>query len=171
MSCVVLFVDIRSAYYTMLRELVMPLQTSGGDIDDMIQRVGIPIAFVEPLKLLVREPCILERYVSDKHLLELISSSHVGSWFQVPGADKVARTSIGCGPGRSLADLLYNAALLPDIKRLKVGSSTTGLSLQYLRICTALFLVLRVITCNYLVSSHCSQRLLMTLRFAPPWLS
>ena len=75
--------------------------------------------FVEPLKLLMQRPSVLEQHITDKHLLDIITSAHVGTWFEVPGADRIARTSTGCGPGRSLADLLYNAALLPAVSQIE----------------------------------------------------
>ncbi len=118
-SAEVFFVDIRSAYYTMIRELVIPVISSGEDLDHIVQSIGVPLQFVEPLKFLMQRPSVLEQHITDKHLLDIITSAHVGTWFEVPGADRIARTSTGCGPGRSLADLLHNAALLPAVSQIE----------------------------------------------------
>ena len=46
-------VDIRSAFYSMLRQAVMPIATSQDDLDTIINRIGVPQAFVQPLTRLL----------------------------------------------------------------------------------------------------------------------
>ncbi len=47
-STVMLFVDILSAFYAMIREIVFPLLTSDEDLDMIIDRNGVPQPFVGP---------------------------------------------------------------------------------------------------------------------------
>ena len=75
-SYLLFFVDIRSAFYSMIRELVLPMGTQEEHIDSVIAKVGVPVMFLAPLKRLLQEPSILEKDVQDPHLLQVLTSGH-----------------------------------------------------------------------------------------------
>ena len=86
LSYVTFYVDIKSAFYSMIRQLVMPMLNIEGDIADIVDRIGVPDAFVEPLKLLIAQPSLIEQFISDKHLAGLITSSQCANWFALAGS-------------------------------------------------------------------------------------
>ncbi len=88
-------------------------------IDQIIDRIGVPEAFVEPLKILLSGPDTLSQHVQDPHLLDMIASCYQNSWFEIQGTPGVALSSTGSGPGRPLADLLYNVAMLPVLTKVE----------------------------------------------------
>ena len=47
-------------FYSMMRQLVVPMVTSNSDLDSLLDTIGVPLLFVEPLKLLLRQPSLLE---------------------------------------------------------------------------------------------------------------
>ena len=66
----------------MVREIVLPMQTSTEDLDTLIDRIGVPEIFVAPLKQLIAEPATLDTLVPDKHLLEMLTSAQRFTFFQ-----------------------------------------------------------------------------------------
>ncbi len=43
-------VDVFAAFYTMIRELVLPFRKAQGRIDEVLDRTGIPIEFQDDVK-------------------------------------------------------------------------------------------------------------------------
>ena len=71
-----LFVDLKSGFYTVVRELVMRLRTSGDDLDRVLASLGTPKRLEGALAELLAQPSIVERYVRDEHLAALLSEAH-----------------------------------------------------------------------------------------------
>ena len=117
-SAVTFLCDVTAAFYSMIRQLVLPVSYHIDDLDDIIDQIGIPEPFVEPLKILMTDASTLERLIPDKHLLAMLSESQRLPWFQVQGFPRIACTKTGSGPGGPLADLLYNVAMLPAINEI-----------------------------------------------------
>ena len=93
------FCDVTAAFYSMIRQLVLPVSHYNTDIDDIIDQIGIPDPFIELLKLLMTDASTLERLTPDTHLLAMLSESQWLPWFQVQGHLTTACTSTGSGPG------------------------------------------------------------------------
>ena len=51
-SAIIFCVYGKSAFYTMLREIVMPMAASSDDFETIINSIGIPLPFVQPLSRL-----------------------------------------------------------------------------------------------------------------------
>ena len=69
------FSDVTAAFYTMVRQLVVPVSYHHADLDDIINQMGIPAPFIESLKLLMADSSTLERFIPDKHVLATLSES------------------------------------------------------------------------------------------------
>ena len=67
----------------MIRQLVLPVSYHAADLEDIINQIGIPEPFIEPLKILMIDASTLERLIPDKHLLAMLSESQRLPWFQV----------------------------------------------------------------------------------------
>ena len=117
-SAITFFCDVTAAFYSMIRQLVLPVSYHSDDLEDIINQIGIPEPFIEPLKLLMMDASTLERLIPDKHLLAMLSESQGLPWFQVQGFPHIACTKTGSGPGGPLADPLYNVAMIPAIKEI-----------------------------------------------------
>ena len=121
------FSDVTSAFYTMIRQLVVPVAHIFSDIEDIINQIGIPLAFVEPLRILLSKPSTLEEVIPDKHLLAMLSETQRIPWFQLQGYAAIGCTKTGSGPGGPLADLMYNLAMLPAIDEIDDELVSSGL--------------------------------------------
>jgi len=119
-SSVTFFVDIKSAFYSMIRQLVTPLMVGENDTDYIVDKIGVPDVFVPALRKLMEDPSLLERYVTDPHLCAMLTASQCATWFStIETPELAAVTRTGCCPGDPLADLLYNIALLPAIEEIQ----------------------------------------------------
>ena len=113
-SCVV-FLDIKSAFHAMVRELVFDLtrplparlrevlQLQGCDPDVVVQQVG-------RCQLRTHLPCGLDRLLGD---------AHAHTWYTLASSDEVHHTHRGSRPGSPLADAAYNALMTAVIQDLQ----------------------------------------------------
>ena len=110
-----LFIDVKAAYYSVLRQVLLPMPTSSADLDDLLESVEIPIALVPLVEHLLANPCLLASYTS-AHLLAVLADVHQDTHFLVEGVGSVARTRKGTRPGDPLADMLFNIMLAPLLR-------------------------------------------------------
>ena len=120
------FIDIRTAFYRVIREKIVPLATSPQQLEDMVEDMEIPLLFVEPLLKMLAQPDILTDNDIDPHLLKILADANTGCWFCMEGSGKVASTKLGTKPGDPLADILFNLAIVPAIKDLNTQLQDAG---------------------------------------------
>ena len=107
-SSIALFVDLKSGFYTVVRELVLQLRSSGDDLERVLASISAPPALEQALLGMIGEPAIVERFVDDEHLRALLNEAHVNTWFVVDGLPEAARAVKGSRPGCCLADFVFN---------------------------------------------------------------
>ena len=100
---------------TVVRELVVRLQTSGDDLERVLESIGAPVQLESALPRLMAEPSIVERHLGEGHLSALLSEAHANTWFVVEGQLDVARAVRGSRPGCCLADFVFNVAFAPAL--------------------------------------------------------
>ena len=125
-SALALFVDLKSGFYTVVRELVVKLQTSGDDIGRILDSVSAPAVLEGALLKMMAEPAIVERYLGDSHLGALLSEAHTNTWFVVDGRRDVARAVKGSRPGCCLADFVFNVGFAPALEEVKLALAEAG---------------------------------------------
>ena len=102
----------------MIRQLVVPVSHCHDDLNNIVDQIGIPAPFIEPLKQLMCNASVLEECSIDKHLLAMLSETQRLPWYLLQGHPRIACTKTGSGPGGPLADLMYNLAMLPAIREI-----------------------------------------------------
>ena len=110
----------KSGFYTVVRELVVRLQTAGDDIERVLGSISAPAQLESALLRLMAEPSIVEQHLGNGHLSALLSEAHTNTWFVVGGQSDVARAVKGSRPGCCLADFVFNVAFAPallDVRR------------------------------------------------------
>ena len=118
-SAMALSVDLKSGFYTVVRELVVQLQTAGCHIERVLESISAPAQLESALLRLMAEPSIVERHLGNGHLSALLFEAHTNTWFVVEGQSDVARAVKGSRPGCCLADFVFNVAFaraLADVK-------------------------------------------------------
>ena len=122
------FVDLQSAYYRAVRELLLPLQNSADDMEAILQ-LDVPVWASEALQLLLRTPCGLDG-LDDKHLLRILADIHTDTWFAVDFVRAAARSRRGSRPGSPLADLIFALILAPVLYDMDAALEAEGLKPQ-----------------------------------------
>ena len=97
------FLDIKEAFYSLVRELVMDLSTSDDAAAWILKSLNLPdTAFQELAELLHQPPLLTQAAVSD-HLHHLIAETHPDTWWMLRKAPEPAHAMRGASPGRPLA--------------------------------------------------------------------
>ena len=108
LSSAILFVDVRQAFYRMLRSHVVSIQHLDESVARLFSTLRLPdSAFAEFAKELHSVPAVAEAGISpylQAHLTESISHT----WFRLPQDAHISRTRKGSRPGDNLADLLFS---------------------------------------------------------------
>ena len=125
-SAMTLFVDLKSGFYTVVRELVCRLQTSADDLERVLESVSAPKQLEPALLALLAEPSIVEQYMGDSHLGALLSEAHTNTWFVVDGIRDVARAVKGSRPGCCLADFVFNVCFAPALREVRAALLAAG---------------------------------------------
>ena len=139
-----LFLDLKDAFYTVIRELVAPLATSAEDLEELMQTLEIDRVFEGPLREALSRPFVLEGLVDDQHLLAMVSEAYTNNWLTTDHADGVARSRRSTCPGTVLADIVFNLAFLPILKEVSRGLDMFGILWKSSDVCEGVRNVFRL---------------------------
>ena len=103
-----LFVDIASAYYTLLRQMSVDVAPTDENILSLLRRLGISECHISQVAQKLESPTGLEEAQAPPHLRAILGEFHSFTWFRLRGDDDLVATSRGTRPGDGLADLLCN---------------------------------------------------------------
>ena len=124
-SSAMLFLDIQSAYYSIVRQLVYgdyEANCTDSQVCAVLKHFGLPKEAWMELVHAIQDGGIMRQAGTSGHLRALIKDSHDGSFFVTRYANgkQLCVTGAGSRPGESLADLVYAwifHAVLQDIKQ------------------------------------------------------
>ena len=104
-SCALVFLDLRSAFYKVLRCLVAKAWNYEEGLPWILSTCGVSATEAGDVMDTVRQASALAQSGCSQHLERLIASLHEGTWFAMRGSQRVYKTCRGTVPGRPLADL------------------------------------------------------------------
>ena len=109
LATAVIFVDIKAAYYTVVKEFFFESTPDDGlhAIRGLFERLNLPEAALEDFVSTVLETDLLSAAGVPQVLRQLIQSTITASWFQIPGSDVICAPATGTRPGDPLADVLF----------------------------------------------------------------
>ena len=119
-SCGVVFLDIRTAYYKVLRELVVNNGTVEGRLQALLSNFNLPPSSLQALeKRLSEGPAITTNMGLNDYMTKLLGEIHTDTWFTTPGLEGLTGTTVGTRPGSCFADVFFNflfAEVLHQVK-------------------------------------------------------
>ncbi len=120
LACGVVFLDIRTAYYKVLRELVATIHAPEERLRALIDTFSLPSEALQELesKLKASTP-IAAQLGTNPYMTSMLGELHSDTWFSTQGLEGVTVTTIGARPGSCFADILFNilfAAVLKETK-------------------------------------------------------
>ena len=128
MSTGILFVDIKSAYYRLLRELCVETRVDEGHLRFLLHRLRLPPEQLMPLLDILKtyDPVMAKADVPDI-AKRMAAAFHRNTWFHVCGAPLLARTLRGARPGDGWADLLFNYLIAQVLCEFETSLADEGL--------------------------------------------
>ena len=107
-SSAVLFVDVRQAFYRMLRSHVVDIKRLDESVARLFQTLRLPkTSFADFAHELTHDSAVQQAEISEflqAHLTESVSHT----WFRLPNDPRISQTRKGSRPGDNLADLLFS---------------------------------------------------------------
>ncbi len=113
---VVLFVDAVSAFYSVVRGLVMDLDVSDEAIAYLFKSLSMPPAAIQELSVKLQEASILSGLDLHPHLHSQVAEMHQNTWFSVQGIQPIAQTERGSKPGDPFGDVVFNFLMSRIVK-------------------------------------------------------
>ena len=129
-SGVCFFLDIKAAFYSVLRPL---LYETGGDEESFARLVlllGLPDSCIPPLLDSLRSASVLEQAGASPHLQAMTHSLFNGLWWQVKGHTCPARPARGFCPGTGVADLAFTLVFRLYVSSLQDRLRSKGIGLK-----------------------------------------
>eukprot|EP00435_Cladocopium_sp_Y103_P028743 s95_g7.t1 len=107
-SCGVIFLDLKEAFYRVLRPLALHSEWTDSAIADVVRRLRLPETVLGDLHAHLKDPCALEAAGLPRHLRNCITAIHTDTWFVVDGQHSdVCKTTAGSRPGDCFADTVF----------------------------------------------------------------
>ena len=129
-SAATLFVDIRQAFYRMIRSHVIKVDALDESIARLFDTLKLPPeAFAEFANAL--EQNALQDLEVSPFLQAHLAESMLYTWFQLPGDDRISQTRKGSRPGDNLADLLFSFAFRKILQSVMEELDGLGIDLSF----------------------------------------
>ena len=130
LSHALLFVDLRSAFYSVVRQFLLSKPAEQLELADLCQALRLEEWQYEAMAELLsqpRDPAIVAiPSTLQGYLQDLLSVT----WFEMKGAPCPVHTLKGSRPGDPLADLLFSFSISAPLKALAADLQTAGLRLS-----------------------------------------
>ena len=109
----ILFVDIKAAYYSVVKQLFFDTTAPDGHTATatLFGRLGLPSTAMEDFVMTIQDTNLLTDASVPETLQSFVMATISNSWFQVPGSGSVCEPQTGTRPGDPLADILFAFAM------------------------------------------------------------
>jgi len=107
MSCATLFVDVKTAFASVIRELIYRGRMSDGDVFKLFQQFDFKEDIFGQFKAVLQGPSAMERANVPQNLTNAFASFVGNSYFHTKGVESVVVYESGTGAGNPLADLAF----------------------------------------------------------------
>ena len=113
----ILFTDISSAYYSVVRELITGQHSSSASVLEIAANLALTPEDLQQLQHYVSAEPVLSGEGAGELLTALARELHCNTWFVMHQDYEVVRTQRGTRPGSSLADVLYGLLFTKVLQR------------------------------------------------------
>ena len=126
-SIAFIFVDVRQAFYAVIRKLVLRVVEPEHSVISLFEQFRIPPEAVEELRgILANGPAMEERILSVTAARD-IASTFTASHFQERGSEALGSANKGTRPGHPYADVVFSFAFHQVLKSLAEDLDTADL--------------------------------------------
>lgn len=125
--CAVFYLDIKSAYYRLLRRLAVGDACSPSDLSKLLTSLNIIESAQRDLHDLMSDPDAFTRMGCLDWLRRFGAAFHMNTWYHARGDSEITTTLRGTRPGDGYADLLFNAVLGHVLRTIEQDLKQRGL--------------------------------------------
>ena len=127
LSCGVVFLDIKTAYYKVIRQLVVRDDTAEGRAHSLLASFNLPPEALQSLEMKLKdENSVARRMGLGPYMEAFLGELHTDTWFTTPGLEGLTKTTIGTRPGSCFADVFFNFLFAEVIKEVKEELAEQG---------------------------------------------
>ena len=101
------FIDIRSAFYSVAKPLLSSQGLTEADAARLIDVMNIPASAVDEFTRNLHETNVVQQVTSSQAAAGMVKATMSSTWFCVPGTCHIRAPATGTRPGDPLADTLY----------------------------------------------------------------
>ena len=128
-SQAVLFLDLREAFYRIVRPAVVGFQGTEEDIAAILQAVSLPAGVTHDLRQHLQEQSLFTAAGASPWLSAATGEALQHTWFRFEHGDMLTETGIGTRPGDNLADLIFSYVFSQVLRQVRSSvDSAIGLS-------------------------------------------
>ncbi|CAE7751182.1 unnamed protein product [Symbiodinium microadriaticum] len=108
LSAGLIFVDLASAYYAVIRETILGKGLADRPISEIASELGMDDTDLQHLRHLIEQEPIMHQQGASHFLTTLAREMHRHTWFVLSDDTELIATQRGTRPGGTLADVLFN---------------------------------------------------------------
>ena len=107
-SAAALFTDIKSAYYSVVRQLVVGTDEADDALRGIPARMNLqPEVQAEVVRFVQEQRSLMQARGAPPTMTDFMRELNEDTWFVVDGAQEVTRSAKGARPGETIADLVF----------------------------------------------------------------
>ncbi|CAE6916088.1 unnamed protein product [Symbiodinium sp. CCMP2592] len=121
LSAGLIFVDLASAYYAVVRETILGGSLTDRPISEVAGSLGLADEDLQLLRHYVESEPVLQSQEASSLLISLSRELHRQTWFVLADDEGLIATARGTRPGGTLADILFNLLFAKVLARRATG--------------------------------------------------
>ena len=122
----VIFFDIRTAFYRVVRPLVAHLPHLHQQIITLIERFGLPPTALQELYRIMDGHTAMREASAHPFLENMMGEFNQGTWFETPYLQELSLTEAGTRPGDPLADITFSFLFSKVLHKAKTDLEDIG---------------------------------------------
>ena len=122
-----LFLDLKEAYYRVLRPLALGSELTDQDVAGMVNRLHLPVDILHDLQAHLREADALQLATVPQSHRRYLQALHRDTHFRVDGQCDQCRTTVGSRPGDTFADIVFGYLWSRVLKTIEGDLERAGL--------------------------------------------
>ena len=130
-SVSMIFVDLKEAFYRLLRPLVVDVEWTDEHIAHIFQRLQLPQSALHDLHAHLQTPAATAAAHMPWHQQLALKALHLDTHFQIRGQEDHVTTTVGTRPGDSFADVIFGYAWSKLLRQLEEFMRNTGCLASY----------------------------------------
>lgn len=122
----ILFLDLREAFYRVLRPLALQSDWNEEELAKIAQRLNLPSGTLHELHQHLQEPCAVAQAGLPHFIQNYITAIHTDTWFQMKHQHDFVKTTIGSRPGDCYADVVFGFLWSRVLKKVEQALVSQG---------------------------------------------